>query len=304
VFADFFSSASLKPDGHSLWITPRERSRSTCFYPDHIIKYASARRFPKSYSLCFSFLLYSVQALNLGEIMFRYRFKISVICLTAALLAACYDPPEFHPLAEIVLRNVSISKGNPSNILVWNHTVDPGDNRMLLVSVTKRSHGTYLLDSVSYAGLPLIKLSEVQAGPSDYPHAELWYLLSPPVGTATITVTLLSGTDVWQACGMDFTGINQIAPFGMPVTAAGTSGTPHVTVLAAKQNPVIDVLAYYNGTADANTFPGQSLAWANSVDGSWKGAGSIKEGSASVTMEWNVPSGQWAQIAVALQPWH
>ena len=198
------------------------------------------------------------------------------------------------------IHNLSTQSGANAASLTWSHSVFAGANRMLLVAVTKRA--LVDLGSVTYGGAPLTKLGASDAGTGNNPHAEIWYLLSPPVGTADIVATLSSGIEFWQVAALDITGIDQTTPFGTPMRAAKSTANPGVTAAALGNDLVLDVVAYESHTDTVVAGPGQFRLWSGSCDGNWKGAVSTEAGAASVDMTWALPAGNWAQIAVALKP--
>ena len=245
--------------------------------------------------------------------------KIFAMAILIVLLNACSNQPASNsssssssssaPVVTTTVRdsnarNVTTMRGSNTNSLAWSHIIEPGSNRMLLVSITKRAIIT--VGTVTYGGVGLTKLAEAEAGIGNFPHAELWYLLEPAVGTNDIVATLsnTSAIDFWQASAIDWIGINQTTPFGTPATAGGTNGNASVTATAMANDLVIDVLAYDHHSSNAMVGPGQIAKWSDSCDLNWKGAGSTEAGAASVIMSWTVPAGGigWAQIAVAVKP--
>jgi hypothetical protein len=193
--------------------------------------------------------------------------------------------------------NVTTTSGAAVSGLTWSHSVAAGSNRLLVVTIAKRDNGG-AVSSVTYGGVPLALLKAESQGAGDFPRAEMWYLIAPAVGTANIVISL-SGAEFLEAGGLDFTNVNQVNPFSVPVGAHGSAGPASALVPSLSGEIVLDVVAYKG--ADAGLGAYQTLQWAGSSDGLWKGASSTEPGSGSVSMRWVIPAGGWASVAAAIK---
>lgn len=80
------------------------------------------------------------------------------------------------------------SADGTSNPFSWSHTVGAGDHRMLVVgvSIRKESNPRPVVSSVTYDGEALTQaVTEANDGKTS---ADIWYMVNPPVGTATVEV--------------------------------------------------------------------------------------------------------------------
>lgn len=190
-----------------------------------------------------------------------------------------------------------------SNTLSWTHVTGSGANRLLVVGVATGSGKT--VSSVTYGGMPLSQIGAAVIASGSHPRTEMWSLKSPPVGAATVTVTL-NGKDTCAAGAMGFFGVNESAPFGTFRSAAATGLTPSVTVPATSSQLVVDSIAVQQATA-GSTGVGQTLLW-NQFSGAgisdvW-GSSSFEPGSTNTVMSWNLSSpgsaSEWAVGAVSV----
>jgi hypothetical protein len=204
------------------------------------------------------------------------------------------------PVEMVTAISTSIKTGAGVSSLSWSHTVASGDNRLLAVVITKRAYaGTAQVTSVTFGGVALTKRGGVQQGSGDYPRVEIWYLVAPAVSTGTIVVTLDAGTDYMQAGATDFVNVHQSAPVGSPVYDWGAAGPGSADVSSEYGDLVLD------GICCKTTAPvvgnGQTVLWSDSCDGVWKGAASAEPGLPTTNMYWVVPSGGFAQMAMAIK---
>ena len=127
------------------------------------------------------------------------------------------------------------NNNNPSSFF-WSHTTGTNSNRILLVFITtaKRNGTASGITSVTYGvnNLTLLASSEVQPALKSY----LYYMLDPPSGTYTITVTPVSSTNDFAAGSSTFYNVKQEAPSyntsgGNASNASGSISTPYVNDL-------------------------------------------------------------------------
>lgn len=216
-----------------------------------------------------------------------------LIAVTGLLFSAL--APNVHAGSVIVLDSTANASCTSCTVpLTWSHTVGSGSNRILIVGLSIDSG--IVATTVTYGPQPL---THIITQFSALPDAEMWYLLSPAVGTATITVTFAAFTAFAVGGSVSYFNVASVGAFN---TASGTgSGSASVTMSANSGDLVVDTLAADSGTWSVGA--GQAQRW-NQVTGV-TGAGSDKPAASPVTMTWSViTTGDifWALIAVDLQP--
>ncbi len=181
--------------------------------------------------------------------------------------------------------------------LTWSHTVGSGPNSILIVGLS--SGGGFSAASVTYGAqsLTLIKMQT-----SGAPEAEMYYLLSPAVGTATITATGPFSEGIVGGSASYF----NVASVGSSNSDFSSTNSASVSVNTNPGDLVVDTFAGGSSTAwSAGT--GQNQRW-NQLQSSivLVGAGSDKAAtSSSVTMTWSTAGTgdtPWALVAVDLLP--
>jgi len=186
----------------------------------------------------------------------------------------------------------------PMSTASVSHQVDNHGQRLLVALIAVRAYQS--VTSVTFGAQSFIKYADVQAGTSNNPRAELWYLIAPNIGTSTVTVTL-TGADFVEAAILGFHNADQVSPLGIVATAHALSGNPSASAPADSGDIVIDVISYAGTSATQGA--GQTLLGTLTSDGNWKLSASKEPGSSpSISMDWTNPAnGAWAQIAVAVK---
>ena len=170
--------------------------------------------------------------------------------------------------------------------LSWSHTVGSGANRLLVVGVSIRNANNQVA-TVTYAGKALTKL-QARDNDDGAVRVEQWYLIAPPSGTGTVTVSVPGGAKVVGGA-VSFTGADQVAPF-RGLVSAGSTGTgtnnPTVADSSSAGELVVSTVAT-EGDAGPTLAPlsGQSQAWKKyygTSGGDVAGGASTKVGSASL----------------------
>ena len=133
------------------------------------------------------------------------------------------------PLLNATSTNISSISNTATTTKSWTHSTSFGNNRLLVLTADILQHvaGTGAITSATYAGVPLIKAAATRISNVA---SELWYLIAPPSGTNTVSVTVGGATDSLKLSLADYTGISQIAPFDATSTATSTSGNPSASV--------------------------------------------------------------------------
>ncbi len=206
----------------------------------------------------------------------------------------------------IAVDNTSSAAGPASDVtsLTWSHTVGSGTNRILIVGVSL-VRGDATVSSVTYGGVSLTSIGALSDSGNNT-RMEMWKLVAPTAGTASIVVTLSAAKRIVGGA-VSFTGVNQTVPHGTFASnslSGGGSSTPSVNVSGASGELVIDTLAT-QGDADPAT-ASQTQQWSRDTSsGSGAdviGGGSTKAGASSVTMSWTLSRNRpWSIGAVSLK---
>jgi uncharacterized repeat protein (TIGR01451 family) len=208
----------------------------------------------------------------------------------------------------IAVDSVSTGAGPNSQVssLTWTHTVGAGANRILIVGLSLRD-GNVAATGVTYGGQALTRVGFINSV-GNQNRTEMWRLIAPPVGTASVAVTLNQSKQIVGG-SISLTGVDQTTPLGTFVSATAQSTTASVAVASATGELVLDTMTA-NGDANSTGIAagsGQAEQW-NIFSGagnasSARGGGSTKPGAASVTMSWTLGvSKPWSIGAVALKP--
>ena len=185
--------------------------------------------------------------------------------------------------------------------LNWSHTVGTGSNRLLVVGVSVEDGKR--VTAVSYRGSALTFLGSRYNSNAEI-RVELWYLIAPPSGTGTVSVSL-SGSANMVGGAVSFFGADQVAPFGSFVSASSTTSTTTAAVTTPSNSTdlVISVLAIDGNASSRTPAAGQTSRWNRVSSGEdIAGGASTAAGGPTVTMSWTASSLQpWAIAAVAIK---
>lgn len=210
--------------------------------------------------------------------------------------AVCLAAP-----SDIALNNVrNQGSAGTNRITMNNFAVASLTNRILLVGVSLRD--AVAVTSVTFGASQLTELDV--ADNSGLVQASFWYLVNPPVTTATVTVRMDDMTEA-VAGAMLWYNVDQATPFGTVATATGKSATASVDVSSAADEVVVDTMAVRRGgVSPPAAGSGQAQRWAL-TDGAAVtgvgGGGSSEPGAPSVTMSWVNSNTNWAIVAVPLK---
>ncbi len=133
----------------------------------------------------------------------------------------------------------------------WTHTTSFGTNRLLVLTADILQHiaGTGSISSATYAGMPLIKAASSLSGTMA---SELWYLVAPPSGTNTISVTVNGATDALKFGLSDYSGASQ-SGLDATSTAIGTTSSPTASVTTRLTGDLVVATLSRNSTTTATT---------------------------------------------------
>ena len=125
-------------------------------------------------------------------------FVFLLVALSAASLYA----------ADITIDNTSSATTNGQS-LTFDHTIGSGSDRLLTVCVgAEERNGSYDVTGITFNGAPMTKVIDNAVGSRD--NAEIWYMLSPPVGTYTISINTTGASNL-TAGAVSVTGAAQQA---------------------------------------------------------------------------------------------
>jgi hypothetical protein len=176
-----------------------------------------------------------------------------LVSLSAIILSLSVVP---ETLAAIAIDNTSHTHATApaGNTISWSHTVGSGNYRLLIVGVSlRRSGSTETASSVTFGGTSLTFKDRGQSTDKNEKYvSEIWYLVAPAVGTATVQVTFSGAVDSTVCAAASFTRVDPSTPLGTSAKAGGTAGTPSVTVSSAAGELVIDTISI-RGTATSIT---------------------------------------------------
>jgi hypothetical protein len=194
--------------------------------------------------------------------------------------------------APVIGTYTRVGNGN-ANLLSFSHTVDAGSNRLLLVEVVVQSNGASVT-SMSYGGQALTPVTNGAIGHNfNSDRVEMWYLVNPPTGSATL-ITNLNSYRAVQVIAMNVTGVNQTTPLGTAAVNQGSGNTASVSVSATNLDTVVDVVA--SDSSAPTVGAGQTSIW-GAQQGVY-GAGSYKSGTGTVTSSWTGSLNNWVIAAV------
>jgi len=133
-----------------------------------------------------------------------------------------------------------------STTLSWDHTCS-GSNRILLVAAMTDS--SYKVKSITYGENDLTKITECG-------YTSWWYLINPPTGSNTITVTY-AGTSYGRiGMAVSYKGVNQTNPIDTYVSAFQNNSSFGVDISPSSGSMVADLVFLRRTDKDVNGSPG------------------------------------------------
>src|SRR3990167_4161598 len=160
--------------------------------------------------------------------------------------------------------------------LAFSHTVAAQSNRLLLIGISTGA-GSSL--TVTYGGIPCSQAGNKSNGLMD---CWLFYLLSPPTGANTVSITVDISSSI-AAGAVSFYNVNQTTPLGTWNSTTGSSTSPSVTIASATGEIVTAVLVTnVNRTVTPGT--SETERWEQTVTTVLTGWGGTEAGAASVVI--------------------
>lgn len=193
----------------------------------------------------------------------------------------------------------------------WSHTVGTNISRVLYVNVstattTLPAFPSARVTSVTYGGTGLT-LVGTRLSSDNRNSVEIYRLINPPSGTATVQVNLTLGAANYVLGGAtSYSGVNQTTPNGTFTSAVGNDTFPTVTITdGVSGDVVLDTLAtsptagfFFQGTGQTSQWLGRSyFGFAFDI-----GGGSTEFAASPVTMSWNtVSADNWVLAGIAIK---
>ncbi len=195
--------------------------------------------------------------------------------------------------------------------ITWSHTVGGNPSRALFVSISTSSTtlpafpGPRVM-AVTYGGNALSPVG-TQLSSDNRNSVEIYRLVNPPIGSATVQVDLVAGVANYVVGGStSCSGVDTADPNGAFTAASGNSNSPTIIVPdGVVGDLVLDTLAtsptgafYGQGADQALVWNGRSyFGFAFDV-----GAGSTEPASSPVTMSWTTSgTDNWALAGFAVK---
>jgi hypothetical protein len=180
--------------------------------------------------------------------------------------------------------------GGP-NPIIWNHTISSAGSNILLTVFVGLTDAIGPVSGVTFSGSALTNSGAISAGIGNYPRSEIWYLLSPPITTGSIVVTLPGGNNYASAVSVDWNGVNQATPLGAFTSGSALAAT---SVSGPVDGIPLSVFAtgvcYWNNGANVLAV-GQEQIGSASADGAWKlNVGNGLVGYSPVSVGWSIAS--------------
>jgi hypothetical protein len=122
--------------------------------------------------------------------------------------------------------------------LTWQHTVEAGDNAILIVAVSNEGNATSApnVNFCEYGGVRMRRIATTQAATTAYVRTTFFELINPPVGTATIAATMVSDSGGISGTAFVLYGAKPQSAEVLSndfITSAGTALSGTVTVITA-----------------------------------------------------------------------
>lgn len=196
--------------------------------------------------------------------------------------------------------NLTENSGTGISTLSLSHTIGSSANMILLAYVSfANSPSARSLSSITYAGQPMTLATSANSN-SSYSKVAIYYLVNPPVGTNTLSITL-NGSASIHLGAVSYYNVNLSSPFGTPVTASSLLHSYFsVSVTSATNELVTDIYtALYGSTPSVGS--GQTVLW----NGNYTAppmAASTKPGASTVTMSLSGSGDYGAYAAIPIKP--
>ncbi len=200
--------------------------------------------------------------------------------------------------APIVVDTVSSVVGDNDTLVVL-HTIAPTSNLLLVaVQFVDNDDSAQFVD---FGGIPLTKLASVVHS-SGKPGQELWCLVSPSPGTASVTMRTSEGRAAKASVtAVSIQGVDTGAPIDTIITKSGKSTSGSMVIPSEAGDLVLGmVISLSPGVPEPSI--GSEEIWSYDIAGGHFGQGTSKPGSNSVNIGWAFDkSEEWVELAVSLR---
>ncbi|MFZ4414025.1 MAG: Ig-like domain-containing protein [Bacteroidales bacterium] len=193
--------------------------------------------------------------------------------------------------------------GNNTPLTITGYQTPSGSNQMLIVAVGHdlSDDPNARVTSITYGVDTLRKLDS--AFMISKVKVDLWYLLSPSVGTSDITINFLkvnSSGKLQIGAGVTlFTGVNLTAPFGAAVKNSGTTTSSSISVPSNVGDYILDIIA--SDSKPPVIGGSQTLVFSSSSNKTEIRASSLTGLATSTPMSWTFASTSFAHLGVAIK---
>jgi hypothetical protein len=212
----------------------------------------------------------------------------------------------------VVIDNVASESDNSGvSSMSWSHTVSSGLNNSVLIVCTNVEDddggNNYFVDSVDFNGDALSRAVRDAADEGFSAVSEIWYLLSPDVGSFTVTVNFSQVVNNALGGSVSFSGVNQSVPddTGSSVDTGSPSGL--ATSVSSDVDGSLIVSVATDGMGDyVYSYGSDQSEFYNVAGSTHEGAGSyrIPFGSGSFVMHTNLSSAsnRMSQVVAVWSP--
>ena len=213
-------------------------------------------------------------------------FKISLNLAFAGLFLLF---SQFVHAQSVSVDNVTSTNSEASSV-TFDHTVGSGSDRLLIVQVSMVDvDAAKDVTSVTYGG---VSMTEVINEPGKDIRVQIFRLINPSVGTASVNVTFEQKNKA--AIGvMSFAGVDQTTPTEGLVSQDGNASSSSITVSSETDDLVVDII----GTDKTiSVGSGQTQQWIEPAENGKESGGSTEPGASSVTMSWSLSGGKYTHV--------
>src|SRR5262245_48032025 len=172
----------------------------------------------------------------------------------------------------------STGKANTTSTLSWTHTVGGGNNRLLVVGVATEANpiaGNSNVTGITYGGVAMTHVAGGQqiamdTGVGTENYADLWFMLNPPSGSATVAVSLTGTVADVLGGGVSFDNVRQQSPeaIGGAATTATTFSTLSAGITTLSPDAlVVDIGLHSTSNGTMTPGLGQIEAYDQSTGG-------------------------------------
>ncbi|HRH22459.1 MAG TPA: SpvB/TcaC N-terminal domain-containing protein [Candidatus Paceibacterota bacterium] len=178
----------------------------------------------------------------------------------------------------------------------YSFTVGSSDNMLLVIG---DSQGGLFVSGVTYNGIALTPVGAGASAASNR-NVNLWYLLNPPTGTHTLTMTR-GGLDGWfGAHAISYSGVDTENPFGWYDAEGGISGTS-VTATVTTDTPNAWLVGVFGSTAGSHSVNSGAFIQTSDTE-SWDSGGGLGAVGAKSVIYSSTNSGTMLKNVIALNP--